>query len=79
MTEKQDDIDDKTKKDFEKALELVLERKKVSYDLMRANGFSGPKATNLISLMEIKGFIEKPVGAKQWEIYFESIENYLHN
>ncbi|MCP4481873.1 MAG: DNA translocase FtsK [bacterium] len=77
MSEKKDGLDDKTKEDFLKALKLVLERQKVSYDLMRANGFSGPKATNLISLMEIKGFIEKPAGTKQWEIYFESIEDYL--
>ncbi|MFH1714604.1 MAG: DNA translocase FtsK [Elusimicrobiota bacterium] len=68
--------DDEQKALLRRALELVVERKKVSYDLLRANGFSGPKATNLMSIMEMKGFIEKPRGTNKWEIYFDKIEEY---
>ncbi len=73
----EEQIDEKMSIDLKKALNFVLERKKVSYDLLRANGFSGPKATNVISLMEIQGFINKPQGTQKWEIDLEKIEEYL--
>lgn len=72
-------IDEKMAIDLKKALNFVMERKKVSYDLLRANGFSGPKATNVISIMEIQGFINKPQGTQKWEIDLEKIEEYLKN
>jgi S-DNA-T family DNA segregation ATPase FtsK/SpoIIIE len=73
------DVGKDLEEDFKRALNLVFERKKVSYELLRANSFSGPKATNIISLMEMKGFIEKPVGTQKWEIDFEAIEKYISN
>jgi DNA segregation ATPase FtsK/SpoIIIE, S-DNA-T family len=72
-------IDEKLEEELKKGLNFVLERQKVSYDLLRANGFSGPKATNLISIMEMKGFIKKPAGAQKWEINFDEIEDYLNS
>ncbi len=65
--------------DLKRALNLILERRKISYELMRANGFGGPKTTNLISLMQTKGFIEKPAGSQKWEIDFEAIERYFRD
>ncbi|MDR0675704.1 MAG: DNA translocase FtsK [Elusimicrobiota bacterium] len=70
-------LDEKIGEDLKKALNVVIDRKKISYDLLRANGFSGPKATNIMSLLEIKGFINKPFGTQKWEIDFEAIEKYL--
>ncbi|MFC1566846.1 DNA translocase FtsK 4TM domain-containing protein [bacterium] len=69
--------DDEQAQQLRHALNLVIERQKVSYDLLRANGFSGPKASNMLSLMEVKGFIEKPKGTNRWEIQMEEIEEYL--
>ncbi|MFC1546255.1 DNA translocase FtsK 4TM domain-containing protein [bacterium] len=73
----EDDHQDKKRQEqFLKALELVVERKKISYDLLRANGFSGPKASNILSLMEMKGLIAKPGSSNRWEIYFDAILEY---
>lgn len=60
-----------------KALELILERRRVSQDLLKAHFGSSARATNLLSLLEVKGFIHKPEGSIRWEIFFDKIENYL--
>jgi DNA segregation ATPase FtsK/SpoIIIE, S-DNA-T family len=73
----EDEKDQKSNEQFRRALELVVERKKISYDLLRANGFSGPKATDIISVMEMKGFIQKPGGSNKWEIYYDAISEYM--
>lgn len=59
------------------ALKLVLERRRVSQDLLKAHFGSSARATNLLSLLEIKGFIHKPEGTNRWQIYFDKIESYL--
>jgi len=59
------------------ALELVLERRRVSQDLLKAHFGSSARATNILSLLEVKGFIHKPEGSLRWEIFFDKIENYL--
>jgi S-DNA-T family DNA segregation ATPase FtsK/SpoIIIE len=59
------------------ALKLVLERRRVSQDLLKSQFGSSARATNLLSLLEIKGFIFKPEGSNRWEIQFDKIEDYL--
>lgn len=65
--------------DLNIALRLILERKRVSQDLLKAHFGSSARATNLLSLLEIKGFIYKPEGTNRWQIYFDKIESYLNN
>ncbi len=63
--------------DIQQALMLVLERKRVSQDLLKAHFGSSARATDLLSQLEIKGFIEKPEGTNRWTIYFDRIDAYL--
>jgi S-DNA-T family DNA segregation ATPase FtsK/SpoIIIE len=63
--------------DLQQALMLVLERKRVSQDLLKAHFGSSARATDLLSQLEIKGFIEKPEGTNRWTIYFDRIDAYL--
>lgn len=62
-----------------KALHLVVERKRVSQDLLKAHFGSSARATNLLSLLETKGFIHKPEGTNRWSIHFEKINEYLNS
>ncbi|OGR69825.1 MAG: hypothetical protein A2089_09650 [Elusimicrobia bacterium GWD2_63_28] len=61
------------------ALRLVTERRRVSQDLLKAHFGSSARATNILSLLEMKGFIHKPEGSNRWEIYFEKIEGHLNS
>jgi S-DNA-T family DNA segregation ATPase FtsK/SpoIIIE len=63
--------------DLQQALMLVLERKRVSQDLLKAHFGSSARATDLLSQLEIKGFIAKPEGTNRWTIYFDRIDTYL--
>lgn len=63
--------------DLQQALMLVLERRRVSQDLLKAHFGSSARATDLLSLLEIKGFIDKPEGTNRWTIYFDRIDAYL--
>ncbi len=63
--------------DIQQALMLVLERKRVSQDLLKAHFGSSSRATDLLSQLEIKGFIAKPEGTNRWTIYFDRIDVYL--
>jgi S-DNA-T family DNA segregation ATPase FtsK/SpoIIIE len=78
---KEFDIDDPDAKeemaDLVRALALVQERKRVSQDLLKALFGSSAKATNVLSLLETKGFIHKPEGTNRWAIYFDKIDEYL--
>ena len=59
------------------ALRLVLERKRVSQDLLKAHFGSSSRATNILSILEMNGFIHKPEGSNRWEIYFDKIESHI--
>ncbi len=59
------------------ALRLVMERRRVSQDLLKAHFGSSARATNILSILEVHGFIHKPEGSNRWEINFEKIENHL--
>jgi len=69
--------DKKEMKDLIEALKLVLERHRVSQDLLKAHFGSSARATNILSLLEVKEFIKKPEGSNRWEINFDSIEEFL--
>ncbi len=60
-----------------KALTLVKERRRVSQDLLKAQFGSSARATNILSVLEMKGFITKPEGSNRWEIHFELIDQQL--
>jgi S-DNA-T family DNA segregation ATPase FtsK/SpoIIIE len=63
--------------DIQQALMLVLERKRVSQDLLKAHFGSSARATDLLSQLEVKGFIEKPEGTNRWTIFYDRIDAYL--
>ncbi len=60
------------------ALRLVLERRRVSQDLLKAHFGSSARATNILSILEMNGFIHKPEGSNRWEIFFDKIESHLN-
>ena len=59
------------------AMRLILERRRVSQDLLKAHFGSSARATNLLSILETNGFIRKPEGSNRWEIDFEKIGGHL--
>ncbi len=63
--------------EFSQALKLVLERRRVSQDLLKSQFGSSARATNLLSALEVKGLINKPEGTNRWDIHFDQIEDYL--
>ncbi|OGR48110.1 MAG: hypothetical protein A2X37_08890 [Elusimicrobia bacterium GWA2_66_18] len=63
--------------EFSQALKLVLERRRVSQDLLKSQFGSSARATNILSLLEVKEMIRKPEGTNRWEINFDMIEGYL--
>ena len=75
--EKTESEDESAKKYIEQALHLILERKRVSQDLLKAHFGSSSRATDILSLLEVKGFIFKPEGTNRWQIHFDKIEEYL--
>lgn len=56
------------------ALRLIKERRRVSQDLLKANFGSSARATNILSVLEMKGYITKPEGSNRWEINYELID-----
>ena len=63
--------------EFSQALKLVMERRRVSQDLLKSHFGSSARATNLLSILEVKGFIHKPDGSNRWEIQFDLIDEHL--
>ncbi|MBI4801539.1 MAG: DNA translocase FtsK 4TM domain-containing protein [Elusimicrobia bacterium] len=59
------------------AMRLIVERRRVSQDLLKAHFGSSARATNLLSILETNGFIRKPEGSNRWEINFDRIEGRL--
>lgn len=56
------------------ALNLIKERRRVSQDLLKAHFGSSARATNMLSVLEMKGFISKPEGSNRWEIHYEMMD-----
>ena len=69
--------DDDELKDLQEALKLIQMRRRVSQDLLKAHLGSSARATNILSLLEVKEFIHKPEGTNRWEIYFDRVEDFL--
>jgi S-DNA-T family DNA segregation ATPase FtsK/SpoIIIE len=63
--------------EFSQALKLILERRRVSQDLLKSQFGSSARATNILSALEVKQLINKPEGTNRWEIHFDVIEEYL--
>ena len=59
------------------AMRLILERRRVSQDLLKAHFGSSARATNLLSILETNGFIRKPEGSNRWEIDFDKIGSHV--
>ncbi len=59
------------------AMKLILARKRVSQDLLKAHFGSSARATNILSILECDGFIHKPEGSNKWAIAFDRIEAHL--
>lgn len=66
-------------KDLIPALKLINERRRISQDLLKANFGGSARATNILSILEIEGFVSKPEGANKWHIDFDKISQYLNN
>lgn len=75
--EKLNPAEEKSMKDLVPALTLISERKRVSQDLLKANFGSSSRATNILSILEMKGFIMKPEGTNKWQINYDKINEYL--
>ena len=56
------------------ALQLIKERHRVSQDLLKAHFGSSARATNMLSVLEMRGYISKPEGSNRWEIHDELID-----
>ncbi|OGS07005.1 MAG: hypothetical protein A2270_05910 [Elusimicrobia bacterium RIFOXYA12_FULL_51_18] len=59
------------------AMRLIMERRRVSQDLLKAHFGSSARATNLLSILETNGFIRKPEGSNRWEIDFDKIGGHM--
>jgi S-DNA-T family DNA segregation ATPase FtsK/SpoIIIE len=70
---------EKQTKDLIPVLKLINERRRISQDLLKANFGSSAKATNMLSILEIEGFISKPEGTNRWHIDFDKINQYLNS
>ncbi|MDR1928586.1 MAG: DNA translocase FtsK [Endomicrobium sp.] len=71
------DDNEKITKDLIFSLKLINERKRISQDLLRANLGSSAKATNILSILETKGFVFKPNGMNKWCINFDKVKAFL--
>jgi S-DNA-T family DNA segregation ATPase FtsK/SpoIIIE len=68
---------EKAQEDMREALQLILDRRRISQDLLKAHFRSSARATDLLSLLEVKGFIRKPQGTNRWEIHFDQIDEFF--
>lgn len=64
--------------EFKSALMLITQRRRVSQDLLKAHFGSSARATNILSALEVQGFINKPEGSNRWDIQFDKIEHQLN-
>ena len=68
---------DKAEKDLIPALKLILERRRISQDLLKAQFGGSARASNILSVLEVRGFIHKPEGTNRWEINYNLVDDYL--
>jgi S-DNA-T family DNA segregation ATPase FtsK/SpoIIIE len=70
-------IEERRMRDLIPALKLINERKRISQDLLKANFGGSARATNILSILEMEGFITKPEGTNRWQIDYDKIRQYL--
>jgi S-DNA-T family DNA segregation ATPase FtsK/SpoIIIE len=70
-------VEEKRMRDLIPALKLINERKRISQDLLKANFGGSARATNILSILEMEGFITKPEGTNKWQIDYDKIRQYL--
>lgn len=63
--------------DVRQALILISQRRRVSQEILKANLGSSARASNVLSILEMKGFINKPEGSDCWEIDFDLVNAFL--
>jgi S-DNA-T family DNA segregation ATPase FtsK/SpoIIIE len=66
-----------TTKELLPVLMLMKERGRISQDLLKANFGGSAKASNILSILETRGFIGKPEGTNKWHINWDKVEEYL--
>jgi len=77
ISEEKEEESQEIRKLFKQALRLTLERRQASTSLFKgALHISDGKATNLISLMETKGFVGPQQGSKPRQIFLDKIEQF---
>lgn len=67
------------KENLYSALVLIKQRRRVSQDLLKAHFRSSSKASDILSLLEVYGFIYKPEGTNRWSINFDRVEEAIKN
>jgi S-DNA-T family DNA segregation ATPase FtsK/SpoIIIE len=78
IAEEEKSKDDEAVRDYiVQGLKLILERRRVSQDLLKALFGSSARASDVLSMLEVRGFIFKPEGTNKWSIQFDKIEEYL--
>lgn len=77
ISEEKEEENQEIRKLLKQALRLTLERRQASTSLFKgALHISDGKATNLISLMETKGFVGPQQGSKPRQIFLDKIEQF---
>ena len=71
------EMSEESKNDLLRALKFVLERRRVSYDLLKTGAEFGNQAADILSRLEVEGFIRKPDGTNRWEVFTDKIEEFL--
>jgi S-DNA-T family DNA segregation ATPase FtsK/SpoIIIE len=69
--------DERRNRDLIPALKLINNRRRVSHDLLKANFGGSARSTNILSILEVEGFISKPEGTNKWHLDFDKISQYL--
>ena len=57
-----------------KALKVISSRGRVSQDLLKAHFGSSARATNILSILEMEGYISKPEGTNRWSIDMPKVQ-----
>lgn len=68
-----------TMKELIPALKLLKERQRISLDILEIHFGSYGKAKELFDYLQKNGFVAKPVGAYDWIINNEKINEYLNS
>lgn len=71
------DIDEERISMLIRAFKLIRTRQRVSHDLLKAEFGASSTASDILSLLEIGGFIYKQSGSNKWEIDYAKISDFV--